>query len=229
MIIAIDGPAGAGKTTVARALARALNLTHIDTGAMYRAMALKALRTETPFNEPEQLVELARATDIQLDCGPTYVRVMMDGKDVSEAIRSLRVSQHTNPIASNPGVRRILVEKQRQIGRKLGSLVSEGRDQGSVVFPDADLRVLLEASDVKRAERRCIELRADGEEVDFDAILANIRSRDGNDQAQWEPLLNDPSVVRIDTTNMSIAQVVERLRGEVERVAREPGREDSPR
>jgi cytidylate kinase len=142
----------------------------------------------------------------------------MDGRDVSEAIRSMQVSQHTNPIASNPGIRRILVEKQRQIGKGLGSLVTEGRDQGSVVFPEADLRVLLEASDVKRAERRCLEMRADGEEVDFDEVLTNIRNRDGNDQVQWESLLADPRVVRIDTTNMTIAQMVERLRKEVDRV-----------
>ncbi|HSW46930.1 MAG TPA: (d)CMP kinase [Phycisphaerae bacterium] len=224
MIITIDGPAGSGKSTVARKMAAALGIPYLDTGAMYRAVALKALDTGTPFDQPDKLVELARQTDIRLDCGPTYVRVVMDGRDVSEAVRSMRVSQHTNPVASNPGIRRILVEKQREIGRQLGALVTEGRDQGSVVFPDADLRVLLEASDSKRAERRCIELRADGEEVDFDAVLANIRNRDGNDQVQWEPLLKDPRVVRIDTTNLTIAQVVDRLRHEVERVMGEMGR-----
>ena len=218
MIITIDGPAGSGKSTAARKLAALLGIPYLDTGAMYRAIALKALETGTPLDRPDALVELACQTDIQLDCGPTYVRVVMDGRDVSEAIRSMRVSQHTNPIASNPGIRENLVEKQRQIGRRLGSLVTEGRDQGSVVFPEADLRVLLEASDVKRAERRCLEMRADGEEVDFDAVLANIRNRDGNDQVQWESLLADPRVVRIDTTNMTIAQMVERLGREVDRV-----------
>jgi len=218
MIITIDGPAGSGKSTAARKLAALLGIPYLDTGAMYRAIALKALDTGTPLDQPDALVELACQTDIRLDCGPTYVRVVMDGRDVSEAIRSMRVSQHTNPIASNPGIRENLVEKQRQIGRQLGSLVTEGRDQGSVVFPEADLRVLLEASDVKRAERRCLEMRADGEEVDFDAVLANIRNRDGNDQVQWESLLADPRVVRIDTTNMTIAQMVERLGREVDRV-----------
>jgi cytidylate kinase len=225
MIITIDGPAGSGKSTAARKLAALLGIPYLDTGAMYRALALKALETGTPLDRPDALVELVCQTDIQLDCGPTYVRVVMDGRDVSEAIRSMRVSQHTNPIASNPGIRRILVEKQRQIGKRLGSLVTEGRDQGSVVFPEADLRVLLEASDVKRAERRCLEMRADGEEVDFDAVLANIRNRDGHDQVQWELLLADPRVVRIDTTSMTIAQVVERLRREVERVRAERLRE----
>ena len=217
MIITIDGPAGSGKSTVARKLAALLGIPYLDTGAMYRAVTLKALESGAPLDQPEALIEVARGADIQLDCGPTYVRVVMDGHDVSEAIRSLRVSQHTNPIASNPGIRRILVDKQRLIGRKLGSLVTEGRDQGSVVFPDADLRVLLDASDVKRAERRFMEMSADGEDVNMETILANIRNRDGNDQVQWEPLLRDPAVVRIDTTHMSIADVVDRLRQEVDR------------
>lgn len=218
MIITIDGPAGSGKSTVARRLAALLGIPYLDTGAMYRAVALKALETGAPFERPEALVEVARGTDIELECRPTGVRVVMDGRDVSDEIRSLRVSQHTNPIASNSGIRQILVEKQRQIGRKLGSLVTEGRDQGSVVFPDADLRVLLEAGDVKRAERRYLEMQTDGEEIDFDTILANIRVRDRNDQIQWEPLLSDPAVVRIDTTNLTLPEVVDRLLKEVDRV-----------
>jgi len=208
MIITIDGPAGSGKSTVARKLAAALGIAYLDTGAMYRALALKALETKTPFDQPAALVEMACNTDIQLDCGPTYARVIMDGRDVSEAIRSLEVSRHTNPIASNPGIRGLLVEQQQRIGRQLGALVTEGRDQGSVVFPDADLRVLLEASDAKRAERRCLEMQADGQEVDYEAVLANIRNRDGNDQVQWAPLLADEAVIRIDTTNLSISEVL---------------------
>ncbi len=218
MIITIDGPAGSGKSTVARRLAALLGMPYLDTGAMYRAVVLKALETGAPFDRPEALVEVARGTDIELECEPTGVRVVMDGRDVSDEIRSLRVSQHTNPVASNPGIRHILMEKQRQIGGKLGSLVTEGRDQGSVVFPYADLRVLLEAGDVKRAERRHLEMQADGEEVDFDKILANIRIRDGNDQTQWAPLLVDPAVVRIDTTHMTLREVVDRLLKEVDRV-----------
>ena len=215
MIITLDGPAGSGKSTVARKLAAALGIPYLDTGAMYRALALKALETGTPLDRPEALLEMARHTDIRLDCGPTYTRVTLDGRDVSEAIRSMHVSRHTNPIASHPGIRGLLVEQQRRIGRQLGSLVTEGRDQGSVVFPDADLRVLLEASDAKRAERRCLEMRADGEEVDFEAVLANIRTRDGNDQAQWAPLLADARVLRIDTTNLTISEVLELLLKEV--------------
>ena len=217
MIVTIDGPAGSGKSTAARKLAALMGIPYLDTGAMYRAVTLKALESETPLDNPEALVRLARETAISLDCGPTYVRVMMDGRDVSEAIRSMHVSTHTNPVAANPGVRAVLVEKQREIGRKLGSLVTEGRDQGSVVFPDADVKFLLEAGDAKRAERRYLELKADGEEVDFDTILANIRSRDKNDERQWLPLKESGRAIVIDTTSMSIAAVVDRMRQEIER------------
>lgn len=217
MIVTIDGPAGSGKSTAARKLAALLGIPYLDTGAMYRAITLKALDTGVSLDDPDALVALAENTDIQLDCGPTYVRVVMDGRDVSEAIRSMRVSQHTNPIARNPRIREVLVRKQAEIGRKLGSLVTEGRDQGSVVFPDADVKFLLDAADTKRAERRYVEIQADGEEVNFEDVLANIRARDANDQKQWAGLLESKQAVHIDTTHMTIAQVVEHLQGEIER------------
>lgn len=211
MIVTIDGPAGSGKSTAARKLAAAMQVPYLDTGAMYRAIALKALDKGVPLDKPDQLVAMAESTDISLDCGPTYVRVVMDGRDVSEDIRSMRVSEHTSQIAQIPGIRRVLVEKQRQIGRQLGSLVTEGRDQGSVVFPDADVKFLVDAEDTKRAERRYHEMLADGEEVQLEDVLANIQLRDNNDQAQWAPLLASGKAVRIDTTNMTIAQVVARM------------------
>jgi len=218
MIITIDGPAGSGKSTAARRLAAMLKIPYLDTGAMYRALTLKALETNTPLDDPVALEALALATTIELDCGPTSVRVIMDGRDVSEAIRSLRVSEHTNPVSAEPRVRAVLVEMQREIVRKLRSLVSEGRDQGSAVFPDADLKILLDASDVKRAERRCLEMKANGEEVDFDHILANVRSRDDNDRKQWAPLVASGTATYLDSTQMTIEQVVERLCQEVKRL-----------
>lgn len=226
MIVTIDGPAGSGKSTAARKLAAMLGVAYLDTGAMYRAITLKALDTQADLADRDGLVELARGTHIELDCGPTHTRVIMDGRDVTEAIRSMRVSHHTNPIASNTGIRAVLVEKQRQIGRALGSLVTEGRDQGSVVFPDADAKFLLEACDEKRAERRYTEMKADGEEVDYDEVLANIRQRDRNDAKQWAPLKGRDDVIVIDTSAMSIAEVVRRLHEEVHRregSAMEPG------
>lgn len=215
MIITIDGPAGSGKSTAARKLAAALAIPYLDTGAMYRAIALKALETSTPMDDPEALTELARATRIELDCGPTHVRVIMDGRDVSEAIRSMRVNAHTSQVAQVEGVRQVLVDKQREIGRRLGSLVTEGRDQGSVVFPDADAKFFLDAADTKRAERRYHEMLADGEDVSYDEVLDNLRQRDARDQRQWTPLLAPGKAIQIDTTNMGIAQVVERMKSEV--------------
>jgi cytidylate kinase len=216
MIITIDGPAGSGKSTAARKLAAALEIPYLDTGAMYRAVALKALDTGTAFNDPAALTDLARTTQIELDCGPTYVRVIMDGHDVSEAIRSLRVSEATAAVARVQSVRQVLVEKQQAIGRRLGSLVTEGRDQGSVVFPDADIKFVLDAADVKRAQRRYHELCAEGEEVSLDDVLANIRRRDDNDRRQWEKLLAPGQAIQIDTTHMTIHEVVDRLRDEIQ-------------
>lgn len=220
MIITIDGPAGSGKSTAARKLAAVLEIPYLDTGAMYRAITLKALNTGVPLDNPERLTQLAEMTRIELNCGPTYCRVVMDGHDVSEAIRSMRVSEHTNQVARVPGVREVLVRKQREIGRELGSLVTEGRDQGSVVFPGADVKFFVQADDRKRAERRYHEMVADGEEIELADVLANIRQRDDNDQRQWAPLLSDGAVIRIDTTHMTISEVVERMRCDVERRAK---------
>jgi len=211
MIITIDGPAGSGKSTAARKLAAALEIPYLDTGAMYRAITLKALDTATPLDDADALVALARSTHIELDCGPTHVRVIMDGHDVSEAIRSMRVSAHTNCIARVPGVRQVLVDKQRQIARRIGSLVTEGRDQGSVVFPDADFKFLVDADDAKRAERRHADLVSDGEEIALADVLENLRLRDNNDRSRWAPLLQSGRAIAIYTTHMSIAEVVERM------------------
>lgn len=216
MIITIDGPAGSGKSTAARKLAAALEMPYLDTGAMYRAIAFKALASGVSFAERDRLIELARSTEISLDCGPTYARVVMDGHDVSEAIRSMEVSRHTSVVARIPAIREELVRKQRQIGRELGSLVSEGRDQGSVVFPDADVKFILDASDRRRAERRYHEMCADGEEVAFEDVLANIRERDNNDKVQWAPLLEPGEAVVINTTHMTIGEVVERMKREID-------------
>lgn len=217
MIITIDGPAGSGKSTAARKLAAALAVPYLDTGAMYRAVALKALETGTSLTDPDALVKLARSTEIELDCGPTHVRVIMDGRDVSEAIRSMQVNQNTNAVARVPDIRKLLIEKQREIGGRLGSLVSEGRDQGSVVFPDAEVKFVLDAADSKRAERRYHDLLADGEDVKLEEVLENVRERDDNDQIQWAPLLEGGQAVHLDTTNMTIAEVLDRLLSEIKK------------
>ncbi len=215
MIITIDGPAGSGKSTAARKLAARLGIAYLDTGAMYRAIALAAVQQGVGLDDPAALAEVARRCDINVDCGPTHTRVTLDGRDVSEAIRSMEVSRATSYVARVPEIRRLLVEKQREIGRKLGSVVSEGRDQGSVVFPDADVKFLLDADLHQRAERRYLELVAEGEKASLDEILDNLRHRDGNDQCQWAPLLAAGDAIRIDTTGIGLPEVVDRLHEEV--------------
>ncbi len=222
MIITIDGPAGSGKSTAARKLAARLGVAYLDTGAMYRAIALRALRSHARLTDESVLVAEARAADVRVVCGPTHTRVLLDGRDVSEEIRSMAVNSATGYVARLRPIRDLLVEKQREIGRQLGSLVTEGRDQGSVVFPQADLKFFLDATLEKRAERRHREMVADGEDVSYAEILANLRERDGNDAHQWAPLLTPAGAIRIDTTGMTIHEVVERLLEEVGRLGLTP-------
>ena len=211
MIITIDGPAGSGKSTVARRLAAILEISYLDTGSMYRAIAYTALRSAIDLHDEQALLALARSMDLDLDCGPTHTRVRVNGHDVSEAIRSMGVSAATAPVAKHPGIRAILVAHQRRIGERLGSLVTEGRDQGSVVFPHADVKIVLDASLAKRAERRCQELAADGENADLPAVTDDLASRDRTDAKQWKPLLASKTTTVIDTTGLTIAEVVDRL------------------
>ncbi len=219
MIITIDGPAGSGKSTSARKLAARLEIAYLDTGAMYRAIALAALQRRIDFKNSESLLRLAQELRLELDCGPTYTRVKSDGHDVSEAIRTMAVSAVISQVAKHQGIRNLLVEQQRRIGALLGSFVTEGRDQGSVVFPKADVRFVLEASPEKRAERRFQEMAAEGEVVTYEQVLENLRSRDAVDSKQWEGLLALNGVVIIDTTQLSIADVVNRMAEVVARVA----------
>ena len=217
MIISIDGPAGSGKSTAARKLAAKLGVPYLDTGAMYRDIALAALEAAILLKDEAALVEVARKADISLDCGPTHTRVTLEGRDVSEAIRSMAVSQATSYVARVQAIRDILVEKQRAIGKRLGALVTEGRDQGSVVFPDADVKFFLDAAIEKRAMRRYQELMADGEEASFELIMENLQERDGNDRKQWAPLLEPQTAIHIDTSDCSIHDVVEKLLAEIRR------------
>lgn len=211
MIITLDGPAGSGKSTVARKLAARLEIAYLDTGAMYRAVALAAIQRGVSLDDPDALAEVARQVELTIECAPTYPRVLLDGHDVSEQIRSMEVSRATSAVARVPAIRALLAGKQRQIGKQLGSLVAEGRDQGTAVFPDAEVKVILEAAIEKRAERRYLEMLADGQEVDREQVLESLAARDGVDAVQWEPLLDRPDVLRLDTTEMTITQVVDRL------------------
>ena len=212
MIITIDGPAGSGKSTAARKLAARLRVPYLDTGAMYRVVTLAALEDNVDLTDEDALTQAAATADFDLDCGPTHVRVTFRDHDVTEEIRSMRVSESTRYIASSPGVRVLLVERQRELGRALGSMVTEGRDQGSVVFPDADFKFFVDAAMEKRAERRYHELLADGEDVTMEQILRNLRLRDRTDAGrEVAPLRIPEGAVVIDTSNLTITQMLDVL------------------
>lgn len=211
MIVTIDGPAGSGKSTAARKLAARLEIAYLDTGAMYRAIAYVVQQQHVDCDDHDALWHAAKTTDLELDCGPTYTRVRVNGHDVSEAIRTMDVSTVTPYVARHGDIRALLVLRQQEIGRKLGSLVSEGRDQGSVVFPNADAKFVLEASVRMRAQRRLREMLADGEEVTLEEVRANLEARDAIDSRQWEPLLKSGQAVVIDTTELTIAEVIDQM------------------
>ena len=210
MIVTIDGPAGSGKSTVARKLAARLEIAYMDTGAMYRAIAYAALEAGTDLADDAALTVLANTIRLEVDCGPTHTRVRVDGHDVSEVIRELRVAQATSYVARLAAVRELLVRRQREIGAHLESFVTEGRDQGSVVFPDADVRIVLEAQLSKRAQRRYREMIADGQQVEIEAVTENLKQRDDSDGPQWASLLQGGATV-VDTTEMALPDVVDQL------------------
>jgi cytidylate kinase len=209
MIITIDGPAGSGKSTAARKLAARLEVAYLDTGAMYRAATLRCLQDGVDLGDPDDIIACVSDASVMVDCGPTHTRVLLDGHDVSEAIRTTEVNEATPYVSRVTAVREMLVGRQRIIGDELGALVTEGRDQGSVVFPNADTKFFLDATLEKRAERRYHEMRAEGLPVTYEQVLENLEKRDGNDQRQWAPLLVPGNAIRVDTTAMNIAEVVE--------------------
>ncbi|HEX5763497.1 MAG TPA: (d)CMP kinase [Solirubrobacterales bacterium] len=202
MVIALDGPAGAGKSTVARALAAALGFTYLDSGAMYRCVALAALERGVDLDDGERLGELARSLRIALDDR----RVALDGRDVSAAIREPVVTEASSRVSVHAGVREAMVARQREM-IAAGCYVAEGRDIGTVVSPDSPLKVFLTASDEERARRRAAET---GE--DAGAVLAAQRERDRRDETRELSALHPAEdAVEIDTTGLALAEVVERV------------------
>lgn len=202
LIIAIDGPVGSGKSTLARRVAALMSYVYIDTGAMYRALALKALRQRIPFDRTEALEALARETRIDLRAEGERQMVILDGADVTTEIRTAEVAQSASKIAVISGVRHVLVAEQRRAGEG-GGVVMEGRDIGSVVFPDAGLKIFLTASPEVRAQRRWREHQQKGDAIDLARTLDEIHERDRRDlERATSPLVRAPDAVVVDSTAM---------------------------
>lgn len=198
--VAIDGPAGAGKSTIARRIAHKLGYLYIDTGAMYRAVALWALRTNVALSDMHRLEQLANEAAIEFVSGND--RVLLNGEDVSEAIRAPEVSRAASEVSLVPAVRRALVRKQREVGEQ-ASVVMEGRDIGSVVFPDATVKIFLDAHPDVRVERRAGESALPPE-----LVARQINERDQRDRTRAEsPLVQAPDAIYFDTTGLSIDEV----------------------
>jgi cytidylate kinase len=209
LVIAIDGPSGAGKSTAGRALASRLGYVFVDTGAMYRALALKALRAGIPLEDGEALGRLAHASKIELTAGGRGVS--LDGEDATTGIRTREVSAAASRVSVHPAVRREMVVRQREMGGR-GGVVLDGRDIGTAVFPAADVKFYVDADPVRRARRRADELSAAASPFDLAAIERDIRDRDHADMTRPDsPLTRAPDAILLDTTDLTPEQVLDRM------------------
>lgn len=213
-IIAIDGPAGSGKSTVAKNIAKKLSLLYIDTGAMYRAVTLKALRRNVDLRDERALTDIARHSRIKLSTNSKGTqRVFLDGKDVTDKIRTPELTKCVSYIAKVKAVRENMVKLQRQFGRQSSSVL-EGRDIGTVVFPDADMKFYLDASFKERARRRFKELKVNDQRIRLRDVENDVRIRDKKDLTRkYAPLRKAKDAVYVDTTNLSIKEVTDKLLG----------------
>ena len=207
-VIAIDGPAGAGKSTLAAHLARRFGLLNLETGAMYRALALKALETSTELGDEAALAQLAENTQIALESSPNESnRVLLDGKDVTTRIREKDVSEAASQVSVHPRVRAWMVERQRAMGAQ-GGVVMEGRDIGTKVFPDAELKIFLDAHDEIRGQRRYLQSAGSTNAPTAEAVLAAVRDRDTRDRNRaTSPLEPAADAIHLDTTGLTLEQV----------------------
>ena len=219
LIIAIDGPAGSGKSTSAKLIAKKLGYVYIDTGAMYRAITYLALENEA-INDESQIIELARKCKIDLNYRDGEVIVRLNDVNVSKEIRSAEVNSHVSDVSKISDVRKVLVEKQREMAAKGNGVVMEGRDIGTVVFPNADVKIFLTASLDIRANRRTKEYNANGSKVLMDDIRSNLSNRDKIDSSRDDsPLIKASDAIEVDTTNVTIDEQVNLILDEVKKVA----------
>jgi len=217
LIVAIDGPAGAGKSTAAKAVARELGFRYMDTGAMYRGVALKVMQQSGNPLDEDLLQKILATTTVELAYEADRLQVLLDGHDVSSQIRSAEVGQMASKVSSLRSVREKMVDLQRGMGQG-GHVVAEGRDMGTVVFPGALVKVYLDASPEARAERRCRELRTRGESVTLEETLADVRDRDRRDTGrEFAPLRQADDAMRIDSTGLTADAVVGLIVQEVQR------------
>ncbi|MBR2903090.1 MAG: (d)CMP kinase [Clostridia bacterium] len=214
--VALDGPAGSGKSTVAKALAKDYNILYLDTGAMYRACALKAIRSGVDVQDEPAVNELLKTLDLNVEYKDGVQHTILDGEDVSTAIRENAVSMAASHVSAHPQVREKMVEMQRKIAAKM-SCVLDGRDIGSVVLPFAKFKFFVTAKSEVRAKRRYDELLARGQQVDFDALHAEIVQRDKQDsERKFAPLKKADDAIEVDTSDMTIEEVLSFIKGKIQ-------------
>ncbi len=212
MIITIDGPAGSGKSTIARGLAKRLGWMFLDTGAMYRAVALLVRRAGLEIGDMDRIAKLAHTVEIDFKPVKNDLKIFVGREEVTAEIRTETVSEFASKISAIPQVRRALVQKQREMGKKYENIVTEGRDQGSVVFPNAELKVFLDADVAERARRRYEQLLGQGQSADMEKILDSLKERDLRDKTrEASPLVVPDKAVVVDTTRLTPEQVMERI------------------
>lgn len=213
MIIAIDGPSGAGKSTLGKMLAKNLGLLYLDTGAMYRAVALAVDKAAISFDDKDKVAEIAERSEIDLIGEPDALKIFLDGDDVTSEIRTLEIAQAASVVSTNSEVRKVMVRHQREIGNAApNGCVLEGRDIGSVVFPDADIKFFLTAKPEARARRRFEEDKAKGRDSTYEQTLAEINERDERDVSRADsPLTIAEDAVVIDTSELDLTEVFEAM------------------
>lgn len=223
LVVTIDGPAGSGKSTTAKLVAQRLGYAYLDTGAMYRAIALKAIERRVDVSNPNDLARLAEETDVRVEPDPQGTRVILDGRDVTAKLRSVEVTRSASAVSAAKGVRTRMVEIQREIGSR-GGIVAEGRDIGSVVFPRADVKIYLDADLTRRAARRLKDLEAAGTVSEVKEVERDLSSRDERDSTrEHSPLCVPEGALVVDTTNLTIEEQVTKV---IEAVRAKAGEED---